>query len=37
MMLLDKEGWEIIVVWECELKKNKEKETLANLPGKIVS
>ena len=34
---LQKEGWKIITLWECELKKNKVDKTLAKLPGKIVT
>jgi DNA mismatch endonuclease (patch repair protein) len=33
---LKKEGWKVIVLWECGLKSNKIKLTLAKLPGKIV-
>ena len=31
------EGWKVIVVWECELKKNKKAETLLNLYKSIIS
>jgi DNA mismatch endonuclease (patch repair protein) len=34
---LEKEGWKIITIWECDLKANKISKTLANLPGKILS
>lgn len=34
---LIKEGWKVITIWECELKKDKVDETLAKLPGRILS
>jgi DNA mismatch endonuclease (patch repair protein) len=34
---LTSEGWNVVNVWECDLRKNKVHRTLANLPGKIVS
>lgn len=34
---LERLGWKIIIIWECDLKPAKIKETIANLPGKIVS
>jgi DNA mismatch endonuclease, patch repair protein len=34
---LKNQGWKVINVWECNLRKNKVDKTLANLPGKIVS
>src|ERR1700712_4365898 len=33
---LKKEGWEIINIWECDLKAKKSVLTLNKLPGKIV-
>jgi DNA mismatch endonuclease (patch repair protein) len=36
IVLLEK-GWKVITVWECELKKDKVGETLANLPGRIIT
>src|ERR1700749_2028617 len=33
---LRKEGWQIINLWECDLKANKVKKTLPKLPGKIL-
>jgi DNA mismatch endonuclease, patch repair protein len=35
--LLKKDNWKIITIWECDLKANKLQQTLANLPGKILS
>jgi DNA mismatch endonuclease (patch repair protein) len=29
-------GWNVVTVWECELKKDKEQETLKNLCHKIL-
>ena len=34
-MLLTQDGWKIIVIWECELKKNVREENLKNLILKI--
>jgi len=34
---LEKEGWNVIVIWECELKKDKIDLTLNNLTGQITS
>jgi len=34
--ILKKEGWNIINVWECQLKPNIVEKTLTKLPGKIV-
>ena len=34
---LNKLGWKVLEVWECELKKINLVETFANLPGNIVS
>ena len=34
---LIKIGWKVITIWECELKKDKVSETLAKLPGKIIT
>ncbi|UII31111.1 very short patch repair endonuclease [Fulvivirga ulvae] len=28
---LKKSGWQVIIIWECELKRNERKETLDNL------
>ncbi|RYE57260.1 MAG: DNA mismatch endonuclease Vsr [Sphingobacteriales bacterium] len=36
IVLLEK-GWKVLTVWECELKKDKVGETLANLPGRIIT
>ncbi len=33
--LLEKEGWNVIVIWECELKKEKIDMTLRNLIRRI--
>jgi DNA mismatch endonuclease (patch repair protein) len=30
-------GWKVLVIWECELKTTNVDNTLANLPGKIIS
>jgi DNA mismatch endonuclease (patch repair protein) len=30
-------GWNIIILWECDLKKTKRQETLDNLVEKIIS
>ena len=35
--LLISMGWKVIVVWECELKKDKREQTLYNLYDQIVS
>jgi DNA mismatch endonuclease, patch repair protein len=32
-----KEGWKVITIWECELKKDKIDKILAKLPGKIIT
>ncbi|GEK88594.1 T/G mismatch-specific endonuclease [Alkalibacterium putridalgicola] len=32
---LDEAGWNVIVVWECDLKKDRREETLAELYDKI--
>ena len=29
---LEKAGWQVIVIWECELKKKKLEETMSRLP-----
>ena len=34
---LQKDGWKVIVVWECELKKSVREERLAKLCGEIRS
>jgi DNA mismatch endonuclease, patch repair protein len=34
---LTMQGWKVIVIWECALKPAKLDQTLAKLPGKIVS
>jgi DNA mismatch endonuclease (patch repair protein) len=36
MIALEKEGWKIITIWECDLKADKISETLTKLPGKII-
>jgi DNA mismatch endonuclease, patch repair protein len=33
---LRKNGWKVLVVWECELKTNKIDKNITKLPGKIV-
>ena len=33
---LKKEGWKVIVVWECDLKKDKIQKTLTSLVKKIL-
>ena len=35
--LLQKEGWRVLVVWECELKKKVCQERLANLCAEITA
>lgn len=35
--LLREEGWEVIVVWECELRKDSKENTLENLYKKIIN
>ena len=35
--LLTQSRWKVITVWECELKKDKIDETLAKLPGRIIT
>jgi DNA mismatch endonuclease, patch repair protein len=35
--LLTSIGWKIIILWECDLKASYISETLAKLPGKIIS
>ncbi len=35
--LLKEAGWNVIIVWECELKKDKREETLENLTNKLKS
>lgn len=32
---LEKLGWKVITIWECELKKDKIEETLENLKQKL--
>jgi len=34
---LEKEGWNVIVIWECELKRDKIDATFNNLVSKIIS
>ena len=34
---LEEMGWNVITVWECELKKDKREQTLENLYAKITS
>ena len=36
IIALKKEGWKIIVVWECKLKKDKIQKTLTTLVKKIL-
>ncbi|HAE63009.1 MAG TPA: very short patch repair endonuclease [Eubacteriaceae bacterium] len=33
---LEATGWNVVTVWECELKKDKEEETLKKLCGEIL-
>ena len=35
MALLNKKGWNVVTVWECELKPDKRKNTLGSLPVKL--
>ena len=35
--LLEKRGWNVIIVWECQLKKDKYKQTLEKLYTQIIS
>src|SRR6266508_3488744 len=37
MAALKKEGWDIITIWECELKSEKTVKTLAKLFGKLIT
>lgn len=37
LILLEKDGWNIFVVWECDLKNTKANDTLANLVDTIKS
>jgi G:T-mismatch repair DNA endonuclease (very short patch repair protein) len=37
MDALKKEGWEVIIIWECELKSKKTNETLTKLFGRITT
>lgn len=34
-ILLENEGWKIITIWECELKKDKREDTLDNLNKRL--
>ena len=34
-VLLKEAGWKVVIVWECELKKNRRQETLQNLCNMI--
>lgn len=34
--LLKKQGWQVIVIWECELKKNIAEKTLSELAAKLL-
>jgi len=34
---LEEMGWNVITIWECELKKDKRKQTLEDLYTKIIS
>lgn len=33
---LEKQGWKVIVIWECDLKKDKKEDTLMHLIEEIV-
>ena len=33
---LEKQGWRVIVVWECQLKKDRREYTLINLYNEII-
>lgn len=35
--VLQKEGWNVITIWECELKKDKRKKTLHKLIQKLLN
>ena len=35
--ILTVNGWNVITVWECELKKDKQNQTLSNLMKQIIS
>ena len=35
--LLERAGWHVIVVWECELRKNKREESLRKLLAELKS
>jgi DNA mismatch endonuclease (patch repair protein) len=37
LSLLTSIGWKIIILWECDLKASYISESLAKLPGKIIS
>jgi hypothetical protein len=34
---LESDGWNVLIIWECELKKDKRDETLEHLYHQIVS
>ena len=34
--LLEEQGWQVLTVWECQLKAEAAEETLLNLAGKII-
>ena len=34
---LEEMGWNVITIWECELKKDKREQTLENLYNQIIS
>lgn len=35
--LLEEDGWNVIVVWECELRKDKAEDTFSSIYARIVS
>lgn len=35
MALLNKKGWNVVTVWECELRPGKRENTLSSLPVKL--
>lgn len=37
MKILEEMGWTVIIVWECQLKKDKKEKTLEKLYTKIIS
>jgi len=36
-LFLRKQGWNVIIIWECKLRKNKQEHTLLSLIEKIIS